>query len=69
MSSSLGDGSSQQRRCNSNSARSVRSRGSRSEFWNGPSDVAQRPLQIFEKQSVASGSNSEDDYGMDMDEL
>ncbi|KAI0718384.1 hypothetical protein C8T65DRAFT_84202 [Cerioporus squamosus] len=55
-------------RRNSNGSRSVRSRSSRQEFW-GPSDVAQRPLPTYEEQSVASGSDSEEDYGMDLDGL
>ena len=55
-------------RRNSNGSRSVRSRASRQEFW-GPSDVTQRPLATFEEQSVASNSDSEEDYGVDLDDL
>ncbi|KAH9855618.1 hypothetical protein C2E23DRAFT_592757 [Lenzites betulinus] len=55
-------------RRNSNGSRSVRSRSSRQEFW-GPADVSQRPLATYEEQSVASDSESEKDYGMDLDNL
>lgn len=55
-------------RRNSNGSRSVRSRASRQEFW-GPSDVSQQPLATFEEQSVASDSDSEEDYGVDLDDL
>ncbi|KAI0674108.1 hypothetical protein C8Q78DRAFT_569782 [Trametes maxima] len=55
-------------RRNSNGSRSVRSHSSRQEFW-GPSDVAQRPLATYEEQSVASDSDSDEDYGMDLDDL
>ncbi|TBU24103.1 hypothetical protein BD311DRAFT_38093 [Dichomitus squalens] len=56
------------RNSNGNGSRSVRSHSSRQEFW-GPSDVSQRPLATFEEQSVASGSDSEEDYGVDLDDL
>ena len=55
-------------RRNSQGSRSVRSRSSRQEFW-GPSGVSQRPLATFEEQSVASSSDSEEDYGVDLDDL